>query len=223
MTRRIGLATTIALGLLTLAPAASQAVSQVSVSLTGGNTLQVVGGDGADGIDVNHETDSKCPGGSPCYLLNDSLAGSALSASAPCVVTGTPGTSDERALCPASGVTGLAMFGHGGDDILTVGKSARALRADIHGGAGGDGIIGGSKADTLYGGSGRDQIFGARGNDTIVGGPGSDRTLIGSAGDDLLKGQAGNDGMNGGPGHDRCIGGPGRDIPRHCERVKSVP
>lgn len=223
MTRRIGLATTIALGLLTLAPAASQAVSQVSVSLTGGNTLQVVGGDGADGIDVNHETDSKCPGGPPCYLLNDSLAGSALSASAPCVVTGAPGTSDERALCPASGVTGLAMFGHGGDDILTVGKSARALRADIHGGAGGDGIIGGSKADTLYGGSGRDQIFGARGNDTIVGGPGSDRTLIGSAGDDLLKGQAGNDGMNGGPGHDRCIGGPGRDIPRHCERVKSVP
>ena len=123
------------------------------MSLTGGNTLQVVGGDGADGIDVNHETDPKCPGGSPCYLLNDSLAGSALSASAPCVVTGTPGTSDERALCPASGVTGLAMFGHGGDDILTVGKSARALRADIHGGAGGDGIIGGSKADTLYGGS----------------------------------------------------------------------
>ena len=223
MTRRIGLATTIALGLLTLAPGASRAVSQVSVSLTGGNTLQVVGGDGADGIDVNHETDSKCPGGPPCYLLNDSLAGSALSASTPCVVTGTPGTSDERALCPASGVTGLAMFGHGGDDILTVGKSARALRADIHGGAGGDGIIGGSKADTLYGGSGRDQIFGARGNDTIVGGPGSDRTLIGSAGDDLLKGQAGNDGMNGGPGHDRCIGGPGRDIPRHCERVKSVP
>ena len=223
MTRRIGLATTIALGLLTLAPAASQAVSQVSVSLTGGNTLQVVGGDRADGIDVNHETDPKCPGGSPCYLFNDSLAGSALSASAPCVVTGTPGTSDERALCPASGVTGLAMFGHGGYDILTVGKSARALRADIHGGAGGDGIIGGSKADTLYGGSGRDQIFGARGNDTIIGGPGSDRTLIGSAGDDLLMGQAGNDGMNGGPGHDRCIGGPGRDIPRHCERVKSVP
>src|SRR5512141_3178882 len=161
MTRRIGLATTIALGLLTLAPAATQAVSQVSVSLTGGNTLQVVGGDGADGIDVNHETDPKCPGGSPCYLLNDSLAGSALSASAPCVVTGTPGTSDERALCPASGVTGLAMFGHGGD-----------------------GSIGASKAATLYGGSGRDQIFGARGNDTIVGGPGSDRTLIGSAGDD---------------------------------------
>lgn len=207
------------LGLLALAAAAG-AESQVSVRLTGGNTLQVVGGDGVDEITVYRRTDPECPGGSPCYLLSNGSAGSVLTASAPCVVTGTPGTSDERALCPASRVTGVAMFGRGGNDILV---SARALRANIRGGAGTDAIIGSSKADTLYGNSGLDQIFGARGNDTIIGGRGNDIQLIGSVGDDLLKGNAGNDGMDGGSGHDRCIGGRGRDTARHCERVRSVP
>ena len=106
-----------------------------------------------------------------------------------------------RALCPTSGITGLVEFGHGGDDQF---YGDLGLPADMHGGAGKDGITGGSANDTLVGGAG---------NDKLIGGPGND----------VLKGKAGNDGMDGRGGHDRCIGGSGRDTPRHCERVKSVP
>ena len=71
MTCRIGLATTIAAvailtqGLLALAPAATQ-TNSVSVSVIGGNTLQVVGDDTDNTIHESRETDPACPGGSPC-------------------------------------------------------------------------------------------------------------------------------------------------------------
>lgn len=189
---------TLALGLLALATAAAQADS--SVSVTGGNTLQVVGDELDNSIYESLETDPACPGGSPCYTVRS--GGTVLIASAPCVVNeDTPGTGYHRALCPVSGVTGLAVSGLGGDDQF---YSNIGLPADIRGGAGKDSISGDSANDTLIGGAG---------NDKLIGGPGRD----------LLKGQGGNDGMNGNGGQDRCIGGTGRDTPRHCERVKSVP
>jgi Ca2+-binding RTX toxin-like protein len=205
MTRRIGLATTIAAvailtqGLPALAPAAAQ-TNSVSVSVTGGNTLQVVGDDTDNKIHESLETDPACPGGSPCDAVWSE--GTVLTPSAPCIESDLqPGTGEYRALCPASGITGLVEFGHGGGDEF---YGDLGLPTDINGGAGKDAIAGGSANDTLVGGAG---------NDKLIGGPGND----------VLKGRAGNDGMDGRGGHDRCIGGPGRDTPRHCERVKSVP
>ena len=202
------------IGLLALTPAAAQADS-VSVSLSGGNTLQVVGDDTDNAIHGTIETDPACPGGSPCYAVRSSgfcirptgesercFPGSVLIPSAPCVVSEeTPAFGGHRVLCPAGGVTGLVVFGGGGDDQF---YGDLGLPADIHGGAG------------------KDAISGSTANDTLIGGAGNDK-LIGGRGDDLLMGQAGNDGMGGGPGRDRCIGGSGRDTPRRCERVRSVP
>jgi len=187
-----------ALGLLALAPVAAQA--DQSVSVTGGNTLQVVGDDTDNSIYWSRETDLACPGGSPCYAVRSE--GNVLVTSAPCVVSEeTPSFGNHRALCPTSALTGLVVRGQGGDDAF---YGDIGLPSDIQGGAGRDAIAGGSANDTLIGGAG---------NDKLIGGPGRD----------LLIGQGGNDGMDGRGGHDRCIGGAGRDTPRRCERVRSVP
>jgi Ca2+-binding RTX toxin-like protein len=200
MIRGIGLATTIAavapvaLGFLALAPTAAQAES-VSVTVTESNTLQVVGDDTDNKIHEASETDPACPGGPPCDTVWSE--GTVLSPSAPCIESDLqPGTGNYRALCPASGITRLVEFGHGGDDVF---YGDLGLPTDIQGGAGKDAITGGSANDTLFGGAG---------NDKLIGGPGND----------FLKGNAGNDGVDGRGGHDRCIGGPGRDTVRHCER-----
>ena len=168
------------------------------MSVTGGNTLQVVGDNTGNHIYESVETDPACPGGSPCYAVRSST--SVLIPSAPCIV-GVGGPFTHEALCPTSGITRLVEFGQGGGDQF---YGDLGLPADIRGGAGKDAIAGGSANDTLVGGAG---------NDKLIGGPGKD----------LLMGQAGNDGMDGRGGRDRCIGGRGRDTPRHCERVRSVP
>lgn len=204
MTRGIGLATTIAavailtLGLLALAPAAAQAGS-ASVSITGGNTLQVVGDNTANDISVESGFNPACPGGGRCFWFQSKT--SVMIPSAPCVVSDVPGKG-HQAVCPPEGLKRVAMFGRGGRDTLD--GVTKFLTANLHGD------------------SGKDRLIAGYGNATLFGGPGSD-DLIGGPGNNLLMGQAGNDGMDGRKGHDRCIGGRGRDTPRQCERVKSVP
>jgi Ca2+-binding RTX toxin-like protein len=189
---------TLALGLLALAPAAAQAGS-ASVSLNGGNTLQVVGDDTANDISVESGFNPACPGGGRCFWFQSET--SVMTASAPCVIREVPGTG-HQAVCPPEGLKRVAMFGGGGGDTLD--GVTKFLTANLHGD------------------SGNDRLIAGYGNTTLFGGPGSD-DLIGGPGNDLLMGQAGNDGMDGRKGRDRCTGGPGRDTPRRCERVKSVP
>lgn len=201
MTPGIGLATTIAavstvaLGLVAFAPATAKANS-ASVSITRGNTLQVVGDNTANDISVESGFNPACPGGGRCFWIQSET--SVLIPSPPCVVS----DGGHRAVCPPEGLDMVAMFGRGGRDILD--GVTKFLTADLHGG------------------SGNDRLIVGYGNANLFGGPGSD-DLIGGPGNNLLMGQAGNDVMDGRKGHDRCIGGPGRDTPRHCERVKSVP
>jgi Ca2+-binding RTX toxin-like protein len=198
MTKRIAAAIAIvALGLLALAPVAAQADS--SVSITGGNTLQLLGDVNENHLHWSTETDAACPGGSPCYAVYSDI--SALVPSAPCIVSALPPGTGSRTLCPATGVTVLVALGQGGDDSL---YGDVGLPTVIRGGAGNDDLSGGSLNDHLIGGTGNDD-------------------LRGYAGNDVLAGQGGNDGLDGMRGTDRCIGGPGRDTPRRCERVRSVP
>jgi VCBS repeat-containing protein len=68
------------------------------------------------------------------------------------------------------GVTGLALLGTLGADVLT-------------GGAGNDAIDGLDGNDTIYGGAGNDLLYGNNGNDILIGGAGNDR-LDGGAGYD---------------------------------------
>jgi VCBS repeat-containing protein len=77
---------------------------------------------------------------------------------------------DAQVSAAVVGVTGLALLGTLGADVLT-------------GGAGNDAIDGLDGNDTIYGGAGNDLLYGNNGNDILIGGAGDDR-LDGGAGFD---------------------------------------
>ena len=79
------------------------------------------------------------------------------------------------------GAAGLAMWGHGGDDLIFQSGWTQA----VHGGDGDDFIAGWSDGNVLTGGRGDDTLVGGQGNDTLAGGSGSN-LLIGGFGDDYL-------------------------------------
>lgn len=110
---------------------------------------------------------------------------------------------------PASGVTGVVMYGGGKNDNLS---NTTALPCTMYGGAGNDLLTGGSGSDCLVGGDGQDYLDGRAGNDTLLGGAARDY-LAGGPGDDLLDGGPGDDWQYGGGGNDTLIGGPGTNSP----------
>lgn len=97
-------------------------------------------------------------------------------------------------------ITGAALFGADGDDVLS-------------GSPGADLLIGGSGRDTIAGLAGGDFLFGNAGGDRIGGGFGDDFIFGGSSDDDLFGG-AGGDTIFGGGGADSVTGGGGRDVMR---------
>ncbi|MFK7766392.1 MAG: calcium-binding protein [Mariniblastus sp.] len=123
-----------------------------------------------------------------------------------------------------SQVSGLRMYGFGGDDTITTN-----MKALINGHAGNDTIFGSDFNDTIYGLGGHDTIFagggvdyvtgndgndeihGGSGNDTVHGGSGIDE-VFGAQGNDLVTGGQGNDELFGGDGDDILYGGEGNDI-----------
>lgn len=100
-----------------------------------------------------------------------------------------------------------ALFGAGGDDVLT----GRGINELIAGNDGNDQIAGGAGFDTLEGDAGNDIITGSNGFDEITGGEGDD-SLSGNNGFDLIDGGAGNDTASGGLGLDTILGGAGDDL-----------
>ncbi len=79
----------------------------------------------------------------------------------------------------------MAIYGRGGDDLLTV-LGERSLNANATG--------------TL-------RLDGGNGNDTLIGGNLQDDTLIGGDGNDYLDGLGGNDVLSGNDGVDTLVGG----------------
>jgi Ca2+-binding RTX toxin-like protein len=239
MDRTTAVVAGLALGLLALAPTSAQGEPSASVSVAGGNTIQVVGDSFDNLIYIADQSDPACPDGSPCYEIR--AESSELIPSAPCVAV-APESTGFRVLCPASGISQLKAFGREGDDSLVVSNFVFGLSLQIElsggpdddslqGGAGRDVIYGNEGEDTIlsrdghdlvYGNSGKDRVYGSKGKDTIFGGPGFDN-LIGGLGPDLLVGGAGNDGMDGSQGNDVCSGGKGHDTARRCEHVTTTP
>jgi len=82
----------------------------------------------------------------------------------------------------AADVSGIAMDGFGGNDLLKLHKNL-AIPATLQGGEGDDKLIGGAGDDRLWDDFGNDHMTGGAGNDTLNGGRGAD-TMIGGAGKD---------------------------------------
>lgn len=104
-------------------------------------------------------------------------------------------------------VTGIALYGYGGDDTITVGEGV-LMGVSIAGGRGNDSLTGGSGNDLITDGKGDNAMWGMAGNDTLRGGAGNDQ-LNGGVGDDSLAGRAGNDVLRGAGGNDVLVAGPG--------------
>ncbi len=97
----------------------------------------------------------------------------------------------DTAVCPATGITSVAIALGGGADQLTVDQQTIASFGTV-------GVplfvSGGPVADTLNGGTGAD----------LLGGGGGDDLMHGNNGNDVLDGGTGADEMNGGSGVDRA-------------------
>jgi Ca2+-binding RTX toxin-like protein len=94
----------------------------------------------------------------------------------------------------------IQIFGHGGNDQISLDESNGALpKANLFGEGGNDTLTGGSGADVLNGGPGDDILYGRGGADSLLGGDDSD----------IVVGGTGNDAAQLGPGNDRFIWNPG--------------
>jgi hypothetical protein len=80
----------------------------------------------------------------------------------------------------------IVLFGHGGNDVITVHKSIKT-KVELFGGDGNDVLTGGTGNDILVGGLSADNLRGGGGHDILIGGLEVDR-LTGSGGKDLLIG-----------------------------------
>jgi Ca2+-binding RTX toxin-like protein len=106
----------------------------------------------------------------------------------------------------------IDIFGHPGDDQITLDESLGALpAARLFGESGNDLLTGGSGADLLDGGVGNDTLLGRGGVDNLIGGDGND-TLIGGDGDDQVSGGNNNDRIIWNPGDDTDLNEGDADI-----------
>ncbi|MCO6458578.1 MAG: DUF2974 domain-containing protein [Pirellulaceae bacterium] len=117
---------------------------------------------------------------------------------------------DHQTLGPFDVAGQVVVYGHGGDDTITVaGNVGRTV--EFHGGPGDDYLAGGPGDDSLFGGPGNDRLLGGEGDNFLDGGAEDDR-LWGRDGADVLLGGSGNDHLYGGNGPNLLDGGTGDDV-----------
>lgn len=229
----------LALALTALGSASAQASTSVSIDPQG--KILMVGDATSNSVTVSDQSDPACPGGPPCYEVKSFYQPA--TATAPCVVAGTPSPNLGTVFCPRAGVTGISGFGREGNDLLLVSDFVFGLgvAATLDGGPGEDRLTGSIGDDSLTGGvdddeirggggddrldgnPGDDSMFGAKGRDRIIGGPGGD-DMFGGIGNDAMFGGSGKDLLDGLQGRkDRCVGGGGKDVGRRCERSSTIP
>jgi Ca2+-binding RTX toxin-like protein len=203
-------AVTVVAGLALAVPSVSGAASSTAVSIDGDH-LVIEGSAEADYVDLDVSNDAACPGGAPCYLVDNGGSTNAMVPSAPCVAY-APFPSFTGALCPRAGIGRIVLAGHQGNEYLST-EPLGALEVPItaRGDRGRDHLEGSASGDLLIGGTGHDSIDGAQGPDRIRGSAGPD-SLNGDRGDDVVAGGAGEDGVYGDQGADRLLGGASRDF-----------
>ncbi len=119
---------------------------------------------------------------------------------------------------PSGTITGLRVYGKGGNDTLSIGSWVN-LPTTLSGGDGNDRLTGSILGELLQGNAGNDTLDGAHANDSLDGGTGDDSLkgdigndlLFGGDGNDTLEGFDGNDSLSGDANYDSLIGGWGND------------
>lgn len=179
----------------------------MSVSLTAGGTLNVIGSDAAADSYSIYKVGSK--------VQVNKLA-------ADLAPTGQTWSFD------AAKVKKIFADGKGNHDYFSV--AAGTIPATLEGGSGNDQLYAGSGndalkgeagKDTLGGGSGQDKLYGGDQDDVLYGNDGNDH-LHGDAGSDYLDGQAGDDLIDGGWNSDTLIGGDGNNTLDYSARTADV-
>jgi Ca2+-binding RTX toxin-like protein len=156
--------------------------------LVGGGFGTYYGGDGADRIDGNYESNVAYGGGG-----DDVLDGATL----PDSLYGDAGND--------------TLYGGGDYDLIEGGDGEDLIYGDSSALGSGNGLSSQNDGDILRGGAGNDRIYGERGADVAEGGAGND-LIDGGAGDDDLDGGAGADRLIAGAGTDSLVGGEDNDV-----------
>lgn len=151
------------------------------VRLTNNGTLQIIGTDANDSIQIRRKHGN---------IRVRSKTGH--------------GPSDKQQFSENS-VSSIVIHTCDGNDFIHL-DSSISLPATINGGAGNDQIIGGSGDNLIRGGDGNDHIQSGYGNDILLGGNGRD-WIFGGSGRDIIIGGDGFDIAFGGSGQDIMIGG----------------
>jgi hypothetical protein len=174
---------------LTAALAGPQSAHAGTLSLSPDGTQYVYSEPDAD-VSFNNFDVSFCAGNdgmfcpTPRFWFRESL--DSLTVTAAGCTSGS-----DTAICPATGITSIAITLGGGADQLTVDQQTIAVFGTVSVPLF---VSGGPVADTLNGGAGAD----------LLGGGGGDDLMHGNNGNDVLDGGTGADEMNGGSGVDRA-------------------
>lgn len=150
-------------------------VPTVSVSLSGGGVLSIVGNAAADNVKVAQV-------GAKIRVQDLTTGVTKVFAANKVEVVKFQGNAGNDKFVSSVNKDVIAGGGAGNDAITTAGGEDT-----IDGGAGDDVLTGGAGADELTGGPGNDRLNGGAGNDTLTGGAGKDR-LVGGADEDTFSG-----------------------------------
>ena len=131
------------------------------------------------------------------------------------------------------GISGDAINGTAGDDVIVSGDGADIINTDagndrVCSGAGVDEVNAGNGNDSVLGGPGADTLRGQADNDTILGNAGGGDnddvgdTITGGPGNDTLDGWVGDDVLFGGAGDDTVIGEVGVDLVEYASSPSGV-
>lgn len=169
--------------------------NQISVVLTGGNSLTLIDTDTVAGADTADSNGGYDVVNSADYNLNVSIAGPVSRIVLEHDQDGANNSGIRVTDIYFDSTDGVDVNGVDGNDVIDGGAGADL----IYGEGGDDTIAGGADDDTVYGGEGNDDIDGGTGNDFLLGGDGDDN-IEGGDGDDTLCGQDGDDTLFGGAG-----------------------
>ncbi len=168
---------------ITVNAAATQSIGVGIDSLSGFESIAIVGSSGNDTITNSSSLAATINGGAGDDILQggtgtDQVKIEASTLNATLSVNTTASQSTGAGTDTLGGFESIAILGSVGNDIITNNSN---LPATLAGSAGDDAITGGSAGESLSGGTGGDTLAGGQANDTLVGGADDDRYVFTAA------------------------------------------